>query len=374
MAGIYIHIPFCKQACHYCDFHFSTNLSRKTEMIESIVKEIKLRKEFLSKQKVETIYFGGGTPSLLDEVEINYILGTIKTHFDVSEYPEVTLEANPDDLNEDSLKMFMDAGVNRLSIGIQTFDDGYLAFFNRAHDSAMASNCVPLARKVGFKNISIDLIFGIPNQTVDQLKSDLAQAISLDTEHISIYGLTIEKDTVFGRRLAKGKLSLQDEELAATQLELIMDELTQHGFEQYEISNFCKPSFESRHNRSYWQGKYYLGIGPGAHSFNGDSRLSNVANNSKYIQQMQAGNVQLEEEQLSVSDKINEYILTRIRTTGGIDINELFEVYGFDITNLRSSMLHDFEKTGLINQKTHSIVLTDKGKLLADYITEKLMV
>ncbi|RYZ89566.1 MAG: radical SAM family heme chaperone HemW, partial [Moraxellaceae bacterium] len=267
MAGIYLHIPFCKQKCHYCDFHFSTSLVRKADMVQAIAKEIELQKEYLKGQEVSTIYFGGGTPSLLLEEELHLLLNSLHRNFSIAQNPEITLEANPDDINPASLKNMAAAGINRLSIGIQSFHEPHLQLMNRAHNATEAANCVKLAQNAGFQNISIDLIYGVPAPDHDIWMRDLQKAFSLQVQHISSYALTIEPKTAFGRWAATGKFTGGTEDFVAEQFEILLEQMQANGFEQYEISNFCRPGFYSRHNSNYWRGVPYLGLGPSAHSF-----------------------------------------------------------------------------------------------------------
>src|SRR5690606_31556308 len=279
MAGIYIHIPFCKQACHYCDFHFSTNTTIREALVHALAAELRMQKDYLDGEAVETIYFGGGTPSILPIDELAFLLGQVRDTFTVTAGAEVTLEANPDDLSAEYLRNLYAIGFNRLSIGIQSFDDRVLRFLNRAHTAIAATTAVAEACRAGFNNMSIDLIFAIPDVSAEEWKRNIHQALALGPEHISAYGLTIEARTVFGNWMAKGRLRPVDEALAAHQLEMLMDELRTAGFHQYEISNFARPGYESRHNSSYWKGRRYLGIGPGAHSYDLVSRQYNVHNN-----------------------------------------------------------------------------------------------
>ncbi|WP_420580001.1 radical SAM family heme chaperone HemW [Reichenbachiella sp.] len=374
MAGIYIHIPYCKQACHYCDFHFSTNLNTKSDLIDAILKEIDLQKDYLKGEIVETIYFGGGTPSILSKQELDSILNRVSKEFSISENPEITLESNPDDLSQSKLKAMKSSSINRLSIGIQTFDDKILTYFNRAHHSKMALDAVTTAQQLGFKNISIDLIFGVPNQTLNVLKNDLEQALKLNTPHISIYGLTIEENTVFGKWEKQNKLTTIDEDLAAEHLELIMDTLAAAGYNQYEISNFSLEGFESKHNSSYWHGKKYLGLGPGAHSFNGIERQFNYAHNIKYIKKLQDNLLPSTLEKLSSEDQINETILTQIRLKEGINCEHLKNSHHFDLIDEKEDSINEFLQMDLLKISGNYLRLTSKGKLLADFITEKLII
>ena len=373
MAGIYIHIPYCKQACHYCDFHFSTYLKTKPDLVDAICQEIKLQKNYLTGKAINTIYFGGGTPSLLSSNELEKILNTIEENFYVSTNAEITLEANPDDLSKANLTVFKSKGINRLSIGIQSFNDDFLQLFNRAHTSQMAIDCIAHARNIGFDNISVDLIFGVPNQTLQQFQIDLNKILSLDTQHISIYGLTIEENTTFGKWEKANKIQPIDEEIAASQFELIMDVLTTNGFNQYEISNFSKNGYESQHNSNYWNSELYLGLGPGAHSFNGNSRQFNVRNNTKYIKSLNSGILPYDSELLTDSQKLNEYILTKIRTAEGIHFNEIKSRFNFDFEKAYADQITLYKEQGLV-EISDCLTLTRKGKLIADSITENLIV
>ena len=374
MAGIYVHIPYCKQACHYCDFHFSTNLNTKSDLIDAILKEIQLRHTYLGDDLIETIYFGGGTPSLLNKSEIESILLTIKDNFRITNELEVTLEANPDDLIEDKLKELKQIGINRLSIGIQSFDNNLLSFFNRAHDAEIAEKSVLLAQQKGFDNISIDLIFGAPNQSNEQLLQDLSKAISLKTQHISIYGLTIEEETVFGKWEKQHRLTALDEDIAAKHLVTIMEKLTEADFTQYEISNFCQPGYHSKHNSSYWRNKKYLGIGPAAHSFNGTERSFNISHNIKYISQIKEGVLPQTIEKLSSTDMVNDIILTQLRLAEGLNLNELENRWQIRLLQEKQTHIDQFEEMKMIEIEENFLRLTTKGKLLADFITEKLII
>lgn len=342
-------------------------------MIEAMKKELLLRKEYLSDTKLETLYFGGGTPSLIDSDMLASIIDTVRTHYHLDPDAEITVEANPDDLSLDKLTELKAMGVNRLSIGIQSFDDKILRFFNRAHDSQMAKQAVALAQKIGITNISIDLIFGVPDQSLHNLEKDLERALALQTPHISIYGLTIEEDTVFGRWERQNKLTPIDEDLASQHLQTIMDRLSSAGYEQYEISNFSLPGFRSRHNSSYWAGTHYLGIGPAAHSYDGDSRQFNVAHNIKYLKALEKNELAFEREILSSEEKITEAILTQLRKIEGLDMKWLKSSWGYDLIKERGSKLKDFQEEGLILCSDEILRLTDKGKLLCDWITEELI-
>jgi len=371
MAGLYIHIPFCKQACYYCDFHFSTSQDLKDDLVNSLCSEIEMQKNYLQGEKINTIYFGGGTPSLLSVHHLQILFDAVNKNFTVNS-PEVTLEANPDDLSKENLEMFKTIGINRLSIGIQSFDNRILKFLNRAHSSHDALLCLERARQAGFNNISIDLIYAIPGQNDDLLKHNINQVVAIAPEHISSYSLTIEEKTVFGKQKKKGIFPVENEESAAAQMEILMEELGKAGFEQYEISNFCKPGFYSRHNTSYWQQKKYLGIGPSAHSYNGSSRQSNISNNSLYIKSIAQGKIPSEVEVLTYANKINEYLFTTLRTTWGCNLNYLSEQLNYDVLKENQKEVDALLKHEFIILENNIMRLTQKGKLLADKIASDL--
>ncbi|GGM85675.1 coproporphyrinogen III oxidase [Dyadobacter beijingensis] len=371
---LYIHIPFCKQACHYCDFHFSTNTTNKRAVTEAIAKEIVLRKDYLPDGDMETIYFGGGTPSLLDEAELHLLLDTIHRHFRVAPDAEITLEANPDDLNAATLAMFSNAGINRLSIGIQSFHEPHLRFMNRAHTALEAEQCVQLARQAGIDNISIDLIYAIPSANHDILLSDLAKAFTLDISHISAYCLTIEPQTAFGSWLKKKKLKPIEEEYAAQQFEILTQSLGEHGYEQYEISNFARDGHYSRHNSSYWQQHPYLGVGPSAHSYDGASREYNVSHNAKYLEAIQHDRIPATFETLTPADQTNEYLLTGLRTKWGVKLQKLETLSQGAFALQQQSELGKMARKGWIREEAGILLLTEAGKLFADRIASDLFI
>jgi oxygen-independent coproporphyrinogen III oxidase len=372
MAGIYFHIPFCKQACHYCDFHFSTNTKTQKDLIHGLCKEVKIQRDYLEGERIDTIYFGGGTPSLLSGNEISYLLGTINEAFVVEPSAEITLEANPDDLTRSKLYEFSKAGVNRLSIGIQSFDDSILKFLNRAHDSALAISCFKDARDAGFKNISIDLMYALPGQDMEGWTRNIRQAIQLVPEHISAYSLTIEEKTVFGKWAARNKLKVVDNDVSAHELILLIDELESAGYLQYEVSNFSKPGYMSKHNSSYWKGLKYLGIGPSAHSFNGVSRQFNVSNNHLYLNALQKGEIPATIEVLTREDKINDWLLTTLRTSWGTDLEKLRKDYKFDLLKIHGNYVQKLLENGHAMLTSESLILTKSGRLLADKIASDL--
>jgi oxygen-independent coproporphyrinogen III oxidase len=373
MSGIYIHIPFCKQACHYCDFHFSTNLSGRNELVKMICREIALQSEYLDNKLTDTLYFGGGTPTLLSAKELDKIFNTILKYFTFNQNPEITIEANPDDLDENKVGELKESGINRLSIGIQSFNNNHLKYLNRAHNSHQAMSAVKNAQDNGFENISVDLIYGIPSIDHKIWVEDLHSALSLNVQHISSYCLTIEPRTVFGNWLGKKKINPVDDEFSSRQFEILVKTLDKNNFEQYEISNFSTPEFYSRHNSNYWRGSHYLGIGPSAHSFNGESRQYNIPNNSVYIKSMSENIIPFTIETLTDKDKINEYLLTSIRTKWGCDLYELKTKFKIDPAYYEA-LIETYKVNNFLNYENGLIKLTNKGKLIADKITSDLFI
>lgn len=372
LAGIYLHIPFCKQACYYCDFHFSTNLRLREDLVQAMIKETDLRKDYLQGQSVRTIYLGGGTPSLLTSGQLQTILDKVYQTFSVHPEAEVTLEANPDDLSHDTLSTLWSLGVNRLSIGIQSFDDKILRWMNRAHSGPEAISAVTNAHKVGFENLSLDLIYGVPNSSPSRLEKDLAQLLQLNPVHISAYSLTIEPNTVFGRRQQKGKLNAADDVEVVQEYNYITQNLRLAGFDHYEVSNFGKPGFYSQHNTSYWHQIPYLGLGPSAHSYNGFSRSYSIANNAKYIKTIRQGILPMEQEDLSEKDQLNEYVLTRIRTQWGIDMEKIQNNFNIDFRRKYTTVFTRWIEEGLAFWREGHFILTENGLLLADSLAEEL--
>lgn len=373
MAGIYIHIPFCVQACHYCDFHFSTQRGNQPEMVEALCREIVLRTDYLASQKIETIYFGGGTPSVLTSSQIDRLLQTIHNTFQVTPDAEVTLEANPDDLSQSKTRELLLSGINRLSIGIQSFDDNVLRFLHRAHDGNQSRDCLHYVREAGFENISLDLIFGIPGRTGDMLRNDLQEVLRWNPEHLSAYGLTIEERTVFGKQHARGLFPAVPEEEQAVQFEQVIDTLESGGYRHYEVSNFSRPGFHARHNSSYWSGVPYLGIGPGAHSFDGrNTRQANVRDNRAYLRALGRGEIPAEMETLTQRERGNEYLMTSLRTAAGCDLNWLREKFGYDLVAEHSGYLIQLQALGNAVLQDQHLILTRKGKMIADRIAGDL--
>jgi oxygen-independent coproporphyrinogen-3 oxidase len=390
LAAIYLHIPFCKQACHYCDFHFSTSLKRKDEMIQAIADELLLRKDEIS-ETVETIYFGGGTPSLLFIYEIQFLINTIQKNFNVIDTPEITLEANPDDLDEVKILELAKSPINRLSIGIQSFFEDDLKFMNRAHSASESKESLSVASR-HFENITIDLIYGVPNMSIEKWKENLQIAFDFGVNHISSYALTVEPKTALDTFIKNGKYPPLDEQLAAQHFDILVDETTKQGFVHYEISNFGKLDFFSKHNTSYWKGKSYLGVGPSAHSFKGVERSWNMSNNSIYIKSIKEKKIPREVEKLSVNDRFTEYIMIGLSTIWGISLNKIELDFGFKYKEFLITSTQKFINEGIIviasetkqsvSEKgiTSSLVpqndlilkTTQKGKFLVDGIASEL--
>lgn len=342
--------------------------------MEAISKELRLQKDYLEGEPIQTIYVGGGTPSLLSSEELALIFDTIHSTHSVVNSPEITLEANPDDLTIPKLKELFQVGINRLSIGIQSFHESLLEYLHRAHNVSTAITSFQDARAIGFKNISIDLIYAIPEESEKMWLEDIQQAIHLQPEHLSCYSLTIEEKTVFGRWSTAGKLKLVEDEMAARHLEMLIDIAEKAGYEHYEISNFSKPGLYSQHNSSYWRGEKYLGVGPSAHSFNGKTRQYNIRNNHLYVKALQQDTIPFEKEDLTLENKINEYILTTLRTHWGTDLNKIKQEFGYDLLNENTDYLSRIIKEKLATLESHVLRLTQKGKLLADKISSDLFV
>lgn len=371
MGGIYIHVPFCKQACHYCDFHFSTSLKKKDEMIFSLRKELNLRRKEFESEKVETIYFGGGTPSVLEVEEIVLLINEVKKLYDVIEEVEITLEANPDDLDLQMIQKLAKTPVNRLSIGIQSFFDEDLKIMNRAHNAKDAEESILNAKKY-FDNITIDLIYGMPNMSIERWKENIFKALSFHVPHISSYALTVEHKTALETFINKGKIIPLAEEIVSEHFYSLVEILEQNGFVHYELSNFGKPTFFSKNNSAYWQGKKYIGIGPSAHSFDGKTRSWNVANNAVYIKSLKENKLPLEKEELTLNDQYNEYVMTGLRTIWGVSLDLISEKFGKKFIDhiLKESEFHLQE--GRLILEDGVLKTTHKGKFLCDGIASDL--
>lgn len=371
MSGIYLHIPFCKQACHYCDFHFSTVMKTKTALLKAMKKEIELQKDYLTTPLL-SIYFGGGTPSILSVGEIKSMLDELEKHHRIEPDAEITLEANPDDLSPLKLKELMAAGINRLSIGVQSFFNEDLLFMNRAHDARQALTSIRTAQEAGIENISIDLIYGMPTLSDKNWRSNLRQVIELDVPHVSAYCLIVEPKTALAHFIRKGISPDVDEERSNRQFSILMDEMKAANFIHYEISNFAKEGFISRHNSNYWLGKKYLGIGPSAHSYNGETRRWNVANNNEYIRSIEKGEPCCQTETLSSFTKYNEYIMTSLRTIWGCDLDYILTHFKEEALTHCQKEAASYIKSGMINRKDNKLNLTRKGLFIADRIASDL--
>lgn len=368
MAGIYIHIPFCAQACHYCDFHFSTSTKQQAEMVDALCAELRLRRSYLEGAPVTSIYLGGGTPSLLTPAQLHALLQECHMHFVLSETAEITLEANPDDISMEALEVWKAAGVNRLSIGVQTFDGDLLRFMNRSHTESEAHKALELIAAAGFDNWTMDLIYGIHGQTDAIWAKDIVTALSFEPPHISSYCLTLEPKTAFGKWLQQGKLNEVSEDQANRQYHQLCKTLAENGYDHYEVSNFGKPDFYSQHNTSYWLQEPYLGIGPSAHSYNRSSRQYNIANNAKYIKAIMAKEVPAEVEILSKADHYNEYMMVSLRTSWGVDLKKVREEYNVDLQVQFAEELVTLSLQRLGGIDNHCLKLSDQGRLFADGI------
>lgn len=372
MAGIYIHIPFCKSRCTYCDFYTQTDLSLKDDLIEAICKEIIFRKNYLNNETIQTIYFGGGTPSLLSADELKKILTIVYNNFNVSETAEITLEANPDDLSKkyiDTIKSI----INRLSIGIQSFDDNELSFLNRRHNAEGAKRAVLLAQEAGINNISIDLMYGLPNQTVKSWVASINQAIKLSVPHVSSYHLIYEEGTPMINMLNNGKIKALNEEVSLEMFSILNTMLSDAGYLRYEISNYAKEGFTSQHNSSYWKSSYYLGIGPSAHSYNGNTRSWNVSSISAYITSSGLNKFDSETELIDPKTAYNDYVLTRLRTMWGANLNEIDTLFGKNYTDYFLKNISEYLNTGEVNRDNENIKITEKGLFISDRIMSDLM-
>jgi oxygen-independent coproporphyrinogen III oxidase len=371
MSGIYIHIPFCKQACHYCDFHFSTSMKKKEEMVFAIAKEIGMRNSEFENEIVETIYFGGGTPSVLTNEEINFLISEVYKNYNVSENPEITLEANPDDLSAERILELSKSPINRLSIGIQSFFEEDLKMMNRAHNAKEAINCLTEATKY-FDNISLDLIYGIPGMSDEMWKRNIETALSFGIPHISSYALTVEPKTALRKLIDTGKIAEPQDEVASNHFMILVETLEKNGFIHYELSNFGKENYFSKNNSAYWLGKKYIGIGPSAHSYDGVKRGWNIANNSLYIKSIQENVLPVETETLSKSDRYNEYIMTGLRTIWGVSLERIETEFGPEYLDYLSQQTQKFLDDDLLFIENNILKPTAKGKFLTDGIASDL--
>lgn len=371
MSGIYIHIPFCKQACFYCDFHFSTSLKKKDALISCLVKEIELRKKALNNQIVETIYFGGGTPSMLSAKEISLLIAAVYKHHTVVASPEITLEANPDDLSEEKIIELSHTPVNRLSIGVQSFFEKDLKLMNRAHSSSEAHTSLEIATRY-FENISIDLIYGIPGLTHEEWQQNIQTALGFNVSHISSYALTVEPKTALEKLIKKGKIEKVDDVLAQEQFFILRDLLEKANFVHYELSNFGKENYFSKNNTAYWLGKSYLGIGPSAHSFDGKQRSWNVRNNTQYIKEIELNKLPIESEVLSVTDRYNEYVMTGLRTIWGVSLEKIKTDFGSKYVTYIQTESEKYIQQKLLYVEANTLKTTKEGAFLVDGIAAHL--
>ena len=373
MAGIYIHIPFCKRRCIYCDFFSTTQSEKKPTYVHALCQELDMRKDYLEDEDIETIYLGGGTPSQLSQEELEEIFSTIYHIYKVKDDAEITLEANPDDLTPEYVTMLRQLPINRISMGIQTFQEETLKLLHRRHTAKQAIEAFERCREAGFQNISIDLMYGLPGETLDTWKQDLQQAIALHPEHISAYHLIYEEDTALWKLHEQHQVEEADEDLSLTLFTTLIDELTEAGYQHYEISNFCLPGLHSRHNSSYWTGKKYLGCGPSAHSFNGTSRQWNVASLSAYIDGIQQGNPDYEIEELDLYTRYNDFVLTSIRTCWGMSLSHLRSTYGEALYRYCLRMAKPHLEQGVLEISGDILKLTRKGIFISDGIMSDLM-
>ena len=371
MSGIYIHIPFCKKACHYCNFHFSTNQNSKSTFIKAVCNELKLRKSEYAIEEIQSIYFGGGTPSVLEVTELNTILQTVYEHYIVSDAPEITLEANPDDLDIETIKGLSNTKINRLSIGIQSFHESDLVSMNRAHNANEAKKCLEIATAY-FDNITIDLMFGMPTMSIEKWRQNLQTAFGFGIKHLSCYALTVEPKTALEHFISKGSYPPMDDELAAKHFEVLLEETSIQGLTHYETCSFGHPDYFSRHNTSYWLGQTYMGVGPSAHSFDGQSRSWNLSNNTNYIKSLESNVRLFESEVLSLENRFNEYIMTGLRTIWGISLDKIEADFGSDIKRQFLESSKKFIASKMLVIEENHLKITKTGKFLSDGIASDL--
>ncbi len=374
MAGIYIHIPFCKQKCHYCNFFSVASQKNKVAFLNVLNEEISNRKPYLGDESVSTIYIGGGTPSVLSKDELMRIFDQLRANYNVLPDAEITLEANPDDLSINYLQELKETPINRLSIGVQSFFDDDLKYLNRVHTADQALNRVKDALDAGFKNMSIDLIYGIPTLSNEKWEANLKTFFDLNITHLSAYSLTVEPKTALHQLIKKKKLKDIQDEQSIAHFKILQKQIKEKGFEHYEISNFSKPGHYSKHNSLYWLGGNYLGLGPSAHSFNGSSRQWNASSLAKYLQCVNNGDLVYEKEILTKKQQFNEYVMTSLRTSWGCNLEHISNVFGTDFTSRTESEIQPFIQKGLIIQENKILFLTEEGKLFADGIASELFI
>ena len=373
MAGIYIHIPFCKRRCIYCDFFSTTQSEKKAEYVHALVRELEIRKDYLDNEEIETIYLGGGTPSQLSQEELKEIFAHIYKVYKVTPDAEITLEANPDDLTPEYVSMLRTLPINRISMGIQTFQEETLKLLHRRHTAQQAIEAFKKCREAGFQNISIDLMYGLPGETLDTWEQDLQQAIALHPEHISAYHLIYEEGTALWNLREQNKVEEAEEELSLTLFKILIERLTKAGYQHYEISNFCLPGLHSRHNSSYWTGKKYLGCGPSAHSFDGTSRQWNVSSLDKYLEGIRTDQLDFEIEDLDLYTRYNDFVITSIRTCWGMPLSQLRTTYGETLYNYCLRMAKPHIQQGVLEIKEDTLKLTSEGIFISDGIMSDLL-
>jgi oxygen-independent coproporphyrinogen-3 oxidase len=373
MAGIYLHIPFCKKACHYCNFHFSTQTADMQVFVDTLIQEIALQKSYI-KEPIETIYFGGGTPSLLEEAQLKEILAAIDAHFEKADVIECTLEANPDDMHPSKIAAWKKIGINRLSIGIQSFQASALTWMNRAHTVEQSHAAIQMALDAGIDNLSIDLIYGTPSLSDQALMADLDWIAHYQIKHVSCYALTVEEKTALKKQIEKGQIENVDSEKQARHFEIVCARLKTMGLEHYEISNFAKPGFRSQHNSHYWSGETYLGLGPSAHSFNTISRQWNIANNALYIKSIAQGQLNFEIELLTEANRYNEYMMTSLRRIEGFDLDLIAAKFGNRYYEHSIAIINEMEPRNIFNQNGNQYSLKDEAKFLADGIASDFFI
>ena len=372
MAGLYLHIPFCRQACVYCDFHFSTSLKYREPMVNAILREMELQKDFFKGETLQSLYFGGGTPSVLEHEEIVALVQRAFKTFRWAADPEITLEANPDDLSQEKLTQLKAAGINRLSIGVQSFRDSDLQFMNRSHNAEQSISCLQNARQAGFNNITLDLIYGLPNMDDEAWKDQVRQALNLGVPHISSYALTVEPRTALHHKIEKGEHPPLDEEQAARQFKILWEMLDKAGFEHYEVSNFARPGFRARHNSSYWQGRPYLGVGPSAHSFRAMHRYWNVSNNALYRKAIEKGELAQEYEELSEKDRFNEYLMTALRTREGLNLLEIEKTFAPEYSYYLMKEVEPVLRKGQLHLRDRRLFIPQEWRFHSDGIAASL--
>ncbi|MGB0422810.1 MAG: radical SAM family heme chaperone HemW [Flavobacteriales bacterium] len=371
MAGIYLHVPFCKQKCSYCDFHFSTSMKLKKDMVKAMVAELEMHANEWENELIETVYFGGGTPSILDGGELKELLEAVKKNYRVLEKAEVTIEANPDDIDPFALKEWKSIGINRLSIGLQSFQSDQLVWMNRAHTAEEALKCIPLAQEHGFDNISVDLIYGLPGMSLKSWEEQLKIIASLNVQHLSCYILTVEEKTLLHKQVTNKEKIIPHDELISAQYTLLCKWAKMHGFEHYEVSNFAQEGKRSEHNGNYWKRKAYLGIGPSAHGFKGKQRNWNIANNPRYIKQLQNGEPAFDFEQLTERDVVNEEIMVGLRKKEGIDPKLILRESKKEQDEINASLARFTEK-GWLKITPEAITMTESGWLMSDAVSAEL--